>query len=174
MRQVKLYIAASLDGKIAGANHELEWLPDPLEDDYGYGALMDSVDTLLMGYTTYEVCTGLADWPYGGKTSYIFTRNGSKPCISDAELITEDPVSFTRKLKEQEGKDIWLVGGGNIVTQVHDAGLIDEYIIAIVPIVLGKGYELFPNINREQALQLNKHKVYGNGMALMYYTAKTT
>lgn len=174
MRQVKLYIAASLDGKIAGINHDLDWLPQPEDDDYGYGELLDSIDTILMGYTTYKVTSGFGDWPYKDKTSYIFTRDASKECIADVELISEDPVSFTRNLKNQPGKDIWLVGGGNIITQLHDAGLIDEYIITTIPIVLGKGIELFPNINREQSLQLHKHKVYANGVTMMYYKPITS
>lgn len=174
MRQVKLYIAASLDGKIAGNNHDLDWLPQPEDDDYGYGELLHSIDTILMGYTTYKVTSDFGDWPYKDKTSYIFTRDTTKSSNGDVTLIAEDPVSFTSNLKKQSGKDIWLVGGGNIITQLHDAGLIDEYIIAIVPVVLGKGIELFPSINREQSLQLQKHKVYGNGVAMMYYTRRTT
>lgn len=174
MRQVKLYIAASLDGKIARSDHSLDWLPESGEDDFGYGALMDAVDTILLGYSTYDVCIGLGDWPYKGKTSYIFTRDATKECNEHAELITEDPVAFTCKLKKQEGKDIWLIGGGEIIRQLHDAGLIDEYIIATIPVILGKGIELFPNINKEQKLTLTKHKVYSDGLALMYYTPNAT
>lgn len=171
---MKLYIATSLDGKIARDDHGLDWLPEEHEDDYGYNALMNATDVLLMGYTTYDVCIGLGDWPYKGKTTYVFTSDAAKPATNDVILTTEDPVAFTKRLKEQAGQDIWLVGGGEINRLLHDAGLIDEYIIAIIPVVLGKGIELFPNIKREQALQLSKHKVYDSGLALMYYRPKAT
>src|SRR5690606_29929416 len=114
------------------------------------------------------------EWPYKGKTSYVFTRNAAKPSTDDVILTTEEPVTFTTTLKAQPGKDIWLVGGGNIISQLHDADLIDEYIIATIPVVLGKGIKLFPDINREQSLQLNKHKVYDSGLTLMYYTRAAT
>lgn len=174
MRQLKLYIATSLDGKIARNDDGLDWLPDPTEDDYGYTALLDSTDSLLMGYATYKVTSGFGEWPYKNKKTYVFTRDAAKTGSSGIQLITEDPVSFTRALKEEAGTDIWLVGGGQIIRQLHDAGLVDEYIIAIIPVVLGTGIELFPDINREQSLRLNKHKVYSNGLALMYYTRTAT
>lgn len=173
MRKIKLYIAASLDGKIAGKDHALDWLPEPdieSQDDYGYNEMYDSIDTLLMGYTTYEVCTGLGDWPYKGKTSYVFTHDGSKACIDDAKLVTTDPVQFTTDLKQQQGKDIWLVGGGNINRQLHDAGLIDEYIVAIIPHIVGEGIEMFPGIITASPLKLDKHIVYNDGLVLLYYS----
>lgn len=172
MRKIVLYIASSLDGKIAGENDNLDWLPhiEDGDDDYGYSEMYDSVDTLIMGYRTYEICRALGDWPYAGKKVYVFTRDGNKPCIDEVELITEDPVTFTRNLQQAPGKNIWLVGGGEINRQMHDAELIDEYIITIVPHILGKGIDMLPAIIRQQKLILTKHKTYDNGLAMMYYT----
>lgn len=171
MRKLILYIATSLDGKIAAENDSLDWLPGIEEgnDDYGYSDMYDSVDTLIMGYRTYEICRGLGEWPYAGKKVYVFTRDSSKPCIDEIELITEDPVQFTKKLLKKQGKNIWLIGGGEINRQMHDAGLIDEYIITIVPHILGKGIELFPGITKESKLKLTQHKTYDNGLIILYY-----
>ena len=127
MRKIKLYIATSLDGKIARPDGGLDWLPDPADDaykheDYGYDELLSSVDTTLMGYKTYEVCLGFGDWAYKDQLTYVFSRNPERKMIPEAKLVTEDPVEFTRKLKQTAGKDIWLIGGGEIIRLLHDAG----------------------------------------------------
>lgn len=173
MGKLKLYIASSLDGKIARADHSLDWLPEPenngKEEDYGYYEFYNPVGSLVMGYKTYEIAESFGDWPYKGKTSYIFSRDADKKVIADAQLITEDPVSFTSKLKKQEEKDIWLVGGGVINTLLHNAGLIDEYIITVIPVILGKGIELFPDIDKEQKLSLVNTKTYSDGLVSLHY-----
>lgn len=171
MREIILYIATSLDGKIAGTDHSLDWLPQPGEDnnDYGYSEMYDSIDTVLMGYTTYEISMGFGDWPYKGKTAYVFTMDKNKPCVDEASLITESPVDFCKTLKQDAGKNIWLIGGGSINRQLHDAGLIDKYIITIVPHILGNGIEMFPGISTEVKLELYKQQTYDNGLAMMYY-----
>lgn len=172
MRKVILYIATSIDGKIAGADHSLDWLPQPGEDDendYGYEEMYHSIDTVLMGHKTYEICNSFGEWPYKGKTAYIFTRNKDKKTIEQATLVNDDPAAFTKQLKSSAGKDIWLIGGGQINTLLHDAGLIDEYIITVIPHILGAGIELFPDIQREQKMELYKHRVYNNGLAMLYY-----
>lgn len=168
MRKIKLYIAASLDGKIARKNGSFDWLPDPTSEDYGYEDFYNSIDAIIMGYKTYEVCLSFGAWPYKGKKSYVFSRNPQKSCIPEAELITENPAIFVQALKQSEGKDIWLLGGGEIVALLHDADLIDEYIIAIIPIVLGEGIELFPNIKKQINLQLAKQKAFSSGLVMLY------
>src|SRR5690606_13126683 len=137
MRQLKLYIAASLDGKIARPNHEIDWLPPLEEYVYGYAEFMAGIDALVMGHKTYEVCLNLGEWAYKDKISYVFSRNPERSLIPEAQLVTEDPVKFVQQLKQTEGKTIWLLGGGEIISLLHNAGLIDEYILAIIPAILG-------------------------------------
>jgi dihydrofolate reductase len=168
MRKIKLYIANSLDGKIARKDDRIDWLPSPTGDDYGYKEFYSSIDTTLMGYRTYEVCLKLGDWYYKNKTNYVFSRDPSKKIIPEARLVSENPVQFVKRLKESPGKDIWLIGGGEIITLLHDAGLIDEYIIAYIPLILGEGIELFPNVKNQENLKLVKHQVYPNGVVLLY------
>ncbi len=168
MRNLTLYIAASLDGKIARRDGGLDWLPDPTAEDYGYQAFYDAIDTTLMGYKTYQVCLGFGEWHYQGKTTYVFSRDASKSCVPEAQLVAEDPVAFVRHLKEEPGKDIWLVGGGQLVTLLHDAGLIDTYILALIPVILGDGIELFPGVKAQANLRLAEHRVFPNGAVMLY------
>ena len=168
MRQLTLYIATSLDGKIARTDDSIDWLPDPAEGDYGFQEFYDSIDTVVMGYKTYDVSLKLGDWYYKDKSCYIFSRDSTKNVIPEAQLITEHPVDFVRQLQKKPGKDIWLIGGGEINTLMHDAGLIDSYIIAYIPLILGKGIELFPGIQKQVDLKLTKHQVYSNGVTMLY------
>lgn len=168
MRKLKLYIAASIDGKIARPDGTLDWLPDPAAEDYGYQAFYNSIDTTLMGYKTYQVCLAFGEWHYKGKTNFVFSRDASKTCIPEARLVAEDPVTFVRALKEKPGKDIWLIGGGEIVALLHDAGLIDDYILALIPVILGEGVELFPDVKTQANLRLSEHRVYPNGAVMLY------
>lgn len=172
MRQVLLYIATSLDGKIARKDHSLDWLPMPEEggEDYGYKDMLDSVDTLIMGYSTYEVCVNLGEWPYKGLTTYVFSRSVDKTVIPDVTLVTEDPVTFTQNLLSTEGRNIWLVGGGDIIRQLHDAGLVDKYMIATIPVIIGEGIPLFSSIQQEQKLTLEHYKAYDDGLVMAHYS----
>lgn len=172
MRKLKLYIACSIDGKIARSNGAIDWLPDPSEQDYGYKDFYESLDATLMGFKTYEVCRSFGDWMYPDKETFVLSRSKDKVVIPEATLVTEDPVSFVRNLKNRTGKDIWLVGGGEIISLMHNAKLIDEYIIAFIPVVLGEGLALFPEIKKQVDLVLRKHFIYPNGVALFYYEKK--
>ena len=169
MRKLKLYIAASLDNKIARKDGSIDWLPEPnAGEDYGYQDFLATVDTLLMGYKTYEVCTGFGEWPYPDKKSVVFTRDSSKTVIPEVQVTNQDPVTFVQELLQQDGQDIWLIGGGEIITLLHNAGLIDEYIIALIPIILGEGIALFPEVQKQENLHLDKQQVYANGLVMLY------
>jgi dihydrofolate reductase len=170
MRKLKLYIATSIDGKIAGPNHELDWLPEDEGEDFGYYDFYATIDTTIMGYKTYDICVGFGDWPYKDKKNFILSRNPDRNIIKEAELVTQDPITFVKGLKEQQGKDIWLVGGGEIIKLLHDAQLIDEYLFTYIPVILGEGIEMFPNLQHKQKLNLAQHKVYENGVVSLHYT----
>ncbi len=171
MRKVILYIASSLDGKIARKDGGIDWLPPIDGEDYGYEPFYESIGTVLMGYKTYELCLTFDEWSYTGKHTYVFSRDTKKALLHGAEL-SSDPVGFVRDLKSKPGKDIWLVGGGEIVTLLHDAGLIDEYIFAFIPVILGEGIELFPAVKQQVNLERTKQQAYGNGVVMMYYSVK--
>ncbi len=148
MRKLKLYIAASLDGFIATPDGSVTWLEEAASSKdpnaYGYQSFLDSIDTTIMGYNTYKFMEDLdAPFPYPDKKNFVFSSSHQKAKANPAIFVATDLVEFTRDLKKENGQDIWLIGGGKINAKLLNAGLIDEFIITYVPIVLGSGIPLF-------------------------------
>ena len=145
MRKVILYLGMSLDGYIADKNGGVGW-----REEDGTGSLEGSsypdftrtVDTVLMGYTTYHQIR--------------------------TELSPEVPEEFVRWLREQGGKDIWLCGGADLVKQFVEADLVDQYRITVLPVLLGDGIRLFGSGSRPRKLKLTAAEQYG-GMAELIY-----
>lgn len=173
MRKVKLYIAISLDGKIAKSDGDVAWLdeiPNPDKLDYGYYDFYNNVDTTLMGYETYALVMGFdIPFPYPDCTNYVFTRNTTRKDTEHVQFIHGDIPAFIQKLKEQKGQDIWLVGGGQINTLCLNAGLIDELLVFVMPIVIGDGIPFFGEGLEETHLRLLSTQSYTNGVTHLRY-----
>lgn len=167
MKQVILFIATSLDGFIAGKKGELDWLFT--DADYGYKNFLASIDTTLMGYKTYEQVLSFGEFPYPNKKNYVFTRSRKKQDQNPVEFVSSDPAALVKKLKKESGKNIWLVGGGEINTILLNEGLIDEMIISIHPEILGEGIPLFAGTPKESSFELIKHHAYQTGLVQLHY-----
>jgi dihydrofolate reductase len=174
MRPLRLYIALSLDGYIARTDGSVDWLSaaECRGEDYGYAQLVSGLSTTLMGYRTYAQILGFGDFPYGQLQNYVFTRQQRPPDGLPVTFITEDPAAFTRRLKEEPGGDIWLVGGGQINALLYQAGLIDELILTYVPVVLGAGIPLFAGLVRQSQWALTSHRRYDSGVWQGVYRPK--
>lgn len=177
MKKVKLYIASSLDGYIAKKDDNLDWLtqfPNPNQLDYGYSAFIKGVDTVIMGNRTYQEILGFGvDWPYADKQSYIFSRNKGLAIKSvNTVLFNEDVKEGVETLKRQDGKDIWLVGGGGLIGTFLELELIDEMTLTLIPTMLGEGIRLFPEINKETNFQLVESTAFENGIVNLVYRKK--
>ena len=162
-RKIVLFIAISLDGYIARTDGDISWLDEVQgEGDNGYSEFIGSVDTVVMGKKTYDHVLVLTNnqYPYEGKTSYVFTRKETST-NSDIHFTNEDPVSLAGKLKSQQGKDIWLVGGAGLLDSFMKKKLVDEYIITTAPIILGDGIPLFKTNNPEIRLKLKSTRQFG-------------
>lgn len=171
MRKIRLYIAMSLNGKIARPDGSVDWLekiPNPDKSDYGYDDLYKEIDTTVQGYKTYQQ---LLSWgipfPYPDKKNYVVTRKKDVENTEDVAFIREDPVAFIRELKQQEGKEIWLIGGGETNTLLLNAGLIDELQVFVMPVILPEGIDLFGGMPRETALRLLGSNSFSSGAVLM-------
>lgn len=174
MRKIKLYIAASIDGYIAYPDGDLDWLsayPITPELNYLYDEFFSSIDTVVMGGKTYRDILNMdVIYPYKDKTSYVITRNkNSQSTIDNVRFLSENIVDSIRSLKEQQGKDIWLVGGGEIISMLLDNNLVDEMIIAYIPKILGDGIPLFPKMKVESNWKLLNSQSYNNSVLLVEY-----
>ena len=168
MRKIKLYIASSLDSYIASEDGSIDWLFT--DEDYGYAKFYDSIDTILVGRKTYDQSLEFDKYPYKGKKVYVFTRGTEgKKNTHYVEYIDADIPSFVRHLLQSVGKDIWLLGGGEIVSILLNAKLVDEIILSIHPIILGRGIPLFSNIKKHVKLQLLESNPFGSGLVQLCY-----
>jgi len=157
MSSLVLYIAQSLDGYIARKNGSLDWLHD-FDDEsttQRYEAFIESVSVIIMGYSTYEKLIeelNTDQWPYYDKQVYVFThRKLDNPF--GVIFIQDNIKEFVLNLKNTTNKTIWLVGGSNIIKQFMQYGLIDRYIITLIPTILGEGIPLFTNPNETTRLK---------------------
>lgn len=177
MRKVKLYIAASLNGKIADSDGGVDWLqtiPNPDQSDYGYTEFYNSVDTTIQGYLSYkQIIDWGIDFPYTGKENYVFTRKQDLKSAKHVEFISADHADFVRSLKKREGKDIWLIGGGQLNTLFLKEKLIEEIWLYVMPIVLSSGIELFEALPPQTTLTLMENRSYSSGVVELRYTVNT-
>lgn len=147
MRKVVLYISLSLDGYIADADGGVDWLGGEDRDyagDYGYGAFIRTVDTVLMGARTYrQVRSELSpdSWPYQGMVTYVLTHR-PEPDTPERRFVDGSPAELLRRLRREEGGDIWICGGADLIRQCMEE--IDELHLSIMPVLLGEGVPLFP------------------------------
>ncbi|MFC0877824.1 dihydrofolate reductase family protein [Saccharicrinis sp. FJH2] len=174
MRKVVLYIACSVNGKIARKDGSVDWLenlPNPDKDDYGYAGFLETIDTTIMGNKTYRQIIGWdIEFPYKNKTNYVLTRNRDKADDQYAKFISDVPVSFIKILKSGEGKNIWLIGGGQVNTLFWNNRLIDEIRVFIMPYVLSEGIELFEGLPHEMQLRLIRQNKFTSGVVELVYT----
>lgn len=167
---VKLYIATTLDGYIATLDDDLQWLFDVEGDgDNGYSDFLKDIDTIIMGKSTYDWLLKAEpnNWPYQKQKSYIITHQK----LTD----TEDVQFVDQQLLENlptDSKNIWVVGGGQIIKLFLEHHLVDEMQITIAPVLLGKGIPLFSQGNYAEQLKLVGTKTYGQFVELHYKVKK--
>ena len=148
-----MYIASSLDGYVARENGDIDWLPQ--SDISGYDEFYKTVDVVVMGKTTYDQVLTFGEYPYKDKKSYVFTRTNSTKIDENVEFVSDIDGFVKNTLPKLDG-NIWLIGGGQIISTFVNHGIVDEIILSIVPIVIGKGIPLFQNIQKETKLELIK------------------
>lgn len=163
----------SLDGRIAKTDGGVEWLeavPNPDKLDFGYYDFYETIDVTIMGNSTYsQVMSWGVDWPYPDKTNYVFSRKPGLENTKHVQFISSDHADFVRELKAQNGKDIWLVGGGQLNGFFAREGLLDEIIVHIMPVALGEGIGLFEPAIPDSMLQLIEARSYPNGVQELHY-----
>lgn len=151
------FVASSLDGFIADENDNLDWLLQmdggPSDDENPYAEFIEHVGAIAMGATTYEWVQrhDPGPWAFGDTPSWIFTHRELTPVEGGNLVFTADEVPRVHAdmLQAAGGKNIWLVGGGDLVGQFLDHGLLDELWLSLTPVTLGSGAPLLPRRHTE-------------------------
>lgn len=170
-RKIIVYIATSLDGYIAKPNDDLSFLSMVEQEgqDYGYADFIKTVDTVIVGRKTYDKVISMGfDFPHADKNAYVITRT-PRPNIGSVKFYTDDLSALIEKLKSENGKNIFCDGGAEIVNELLKLNLIDEFIISIIPILVGNGTKLFKDDRPEQKLELVSVKSFDKGLTQIHY-----
>ena len=170
--KVKLYIAMSLDGFLAGENDDISWLDamDREGEDYGYVNFTKDIDKYLVGHTTYKVVKNLiGEFPQSKQYDcYILSKSKSGK-EDGVTFFSGDIGKLIYDLKSKGGKDIYCDGGGQVVQELMKRDLIDEYTVSVIPTILGKGKRLFFGDTPTLNIKLESSKAYESGLVQLKY-----
>jgi dihydrofolate reductase len=171
-RNVIVHIATSADGYIARPDGDLQWLtsrPAP-KGFYGMNEFMRSIDTTLLGRKTYEVSLRMGA-PFDSKSRHIVFSRHAPPADAPpgVEFANGAIGPFLSRLRERPGKDIWLMGGGELIASFLDAHAIDEFVISVVPVFIGDGISLIARCQRHVPLDLQSVERFEDGLVQLRY-----
>jgi dihydrofolate reductase len=186
MGLVRYYAAQTLDGYIAESDDSIDWLTgyegsfegaDSDEEQAGYDSFYEGIGALVMGSTTYEwVLAHGRGWPYAGKPTWVLSSRelgGPEGQGVDVRIVDATPPDLIEEMRGAAGgKDIWIVGGGNVASQFADHGLLDRMEVTIVPVVLGEGKRLFDRRLPGGPMQLLSARTFSSGMVGLRYEIK--
>jgi len=167
--------ANSLDNYIARPDDAVDWLLWSTEAREVMTEYWKTIDTILWGRKTYEVALRGSKGKGGGSPgmkNYVFSRTLDPKSDKSVTIVSTDAVSFVRQLKEQDGKDICLMGGGDLARTFFEADLIDEIGFNVHPVLLGSGIPLFHPLSRQIDLELLECRPFKNGCVLVKYRVK--
>lgn len=174
MRKVVFGGGNSLDNYFARKDDAIDWLMWTDEVTRIMTDYWKRFDTVVMGRRTYEVGLRMG-WnsdAYPGVKNYVFSRTMKKKPAPGVEIISADVVEFVRKLKQEQGKDICLMGGGLLAKPLFEADLIDEIGFNIHPVLLGSGIPIFHEMDHQIDLELLECKSLKNGCVIVTYRVK--
>jgi dihydrofolate reductase len=170
MRKVTFGGANTLDNYIARSDGAYDWIMWSDETNDIMKDYWSKIDTIVMGRKTWDVATsGAAKNPYGKIKTYVFSRTIEAGVKDGAEFRNDDPAEFVRRLKAEEGKDICIMGGGDLAKTLFEGGVIDEIGFCIHPILLGSGIPLFHEMGRQIDLELMECRPFKNGCIYALY-----
>jgi dihydrofolate reductase len=179
-RKIIVSIATSADGFIARADGSADWLDRPRpKGNYGMGAFYKSIDTILWGRKTCDMALDFQAKGVAGSAfdtslkNYVFTRTLSPSAAPKGlEFVNEPIKAFAARLRAKKGKDIWIMGGAGIIASFLDEGEIDEFIISVVPTLIGEGIPLLAPRHRTVPLKLIACTKFTDGVVKLHYSVR--
>lgn len=183
MRKIIMNLAVSLDGFIVGPNGELDWLTRDSTIDFAdiLNEILSDMDIIFYGRKSYDQWGNF--WPeeessqklknayhrMHSKQKYVFSRTKTNDG-TEAIFINDHVQASVEQIKQRHGKNIWLYGGAELASELINLNLVDEYRLAVHPVILGKGKPLFQGITEKQKLQLIEAKGHASGVVLLTYS----
>lgn len=184
MRKLVVFNNVTLDGYFTDANGDMSWAHRGSDDAEFNAFVADNArggGQLLFGRITYELMAGYWPTPHAIKNDpivakgmnsmpkVVFSRTLEKASWNNTKLVKSGMAAEIRKMKNEPGEDMAIMGSGSIVSQLAPEGLIDEYQIVVNPVVLGKGRTMFDAIKEKLALKLTKTRAFSNGKVFLCY-----
>lgn len=184
MRKLVVFNQVTLDGNIADANGDMSWAHKDRQDAEWNAFVADNASgggELVFGRITYELMASYWPTPMAMKNDpvvaermnnlpkVVFSRTLGKTSWKNTKLVKGDVAAEIRKMKQEPGPGLAILGSGSIVAQLAQEGLIDEYQIVMNPVALGKGKTMFEGIKGKLTLKLTKTRAFGNGNVLLCY-----
>jgi dihydrofolate reductase len=173
-RKFIVYVATSADGFIARPDGSVDWLERPRpKGNYDMGTFYRSVDTCVLGRKTYDFAVkhGMpAVDPQ--KKVFVFSRTLQKAASPKVSIVTQDASGFGERLRAERGKHIWLMGGSELVASFLDCGQVDEFMIHVIPKIIGEGIPLVAPRHRNAALKLLGSTKFSDGVVRLHYAVR--
>jgi len=170
MRRIRYCVVMSLDGYIAGPKGEADWITtDP---DFDFAAMFSQFDTLLVGRRTFDTMVAARRVSMPGMKTIVFSRTLRQEDHPEVTIVSGDQAETFAALKASPGKDIWLFGGGSLFRSLAEDGLVDTVEVRIMPILLGAGVPLSPDLKERIKLTLGAHKVDRTGIVSLEYAIR--
>jgi dihydrofolate reductase len=182
MKKIILNLAVSLDGFIEGPNGEIDWCI--MDDDMKFDVFIDSIDTVFYGRVSYDAWGNFQPdknsnaaekamlQSINSKVKFVFShQNRSNDKVT---FISSDIANNVAEIKKQDGKDIWLYGGANLIKTFIDLDLIDIYKVSVHPVALGSGKPLFEDLKKRIRLKLIGTRVFKSGVVELTYEPEKT
>lgn len=165
-RKIILNLCTSLDAYIEGSNGEIDWCY--IDQDYGMTEFLNQIDTIFFGRKSFEQLTREMPDAFSDKKKVVFSKSLHR-IDNNVKIIGENFENEVAKITNSEGKDIWLFGGASLTTDMINTNLVDELIISVHPIILGKGKPLFIDILERMKLELIEAKTFSTGLVQLLY-----
>ena len=171
-RKIIVHIATSADGYIARRDGELDWLtsrPAP-KGFYGLPRFERTIDAKILGRLTFDLSVKMGATFNGDDVHYVFSRHPPPASVpAGVEFVTQSISAFVERLRKAAGKNIWLMGGGELIASFLDEQAIDEFIISVVPTFIGEGIPLIAPRHRDVPLRLVSVRRFADGVVQLHY-----
>lgn len=175
MAKTVLFISMSLDGYLADEKGSIDWLSDVKQDesDDTYETFYQDFSAVILGRITYDQITtqlAVGNYPYNNVDSFVITRE-KREDLSNVKFKSQSVVELVKEKRERYDGTLWIVGGSHVIQPLLEENIIDEYQIAIIPVLLGNGIKLFQNFDKKINLDLVKTDVKNDMVYLTYKKA---